>query len=95
MLQGLTKPTIMTNFLVMEKLVTLAAAKAHLSSLLSEAEAGTEIVVTRHGRPVARIIGAARAGVRSPGDWGWKGHYDKSAFAPMTGQEMAEEGWPV
>ena len=36
--------------------VNLAQAKAHLSELLDKVEAGEEIVVTRHGRPVARIL---------------------------------------
>ena len=36
--------------------VTLADAKARLSELVSRAEAGEEIVVTRHGQPVARIV---------------------------------------
>ena len=79
----------------MEKAVTLAEAKAHLSALLSEAEAGADIVVTRHGRAVARISGVARGKIRTPGDWNGKGAYDKSVFAPMTDDEMREEGWPV
>ncbi len=35
--------------------VTLAQAKTHLSHLLDQVEAGEEIVITRHGQPVARI----------------------------------------
>jgi prevent-host-death family protein len=85
----------MTNILVMEKLVTLAEAKTHLSALITEAEEGAEITVTRHGRPVARIVGAPRGVSRSAGDWGWQGSYDKSVFAPMTDDEAREEGWPV
>lgn len=79
----------------MEKAVTLAEAKAHLSALITEAERGAEITITRHGRPVARIVGAPRSVTRTPGDWGWIGNYDKSVFAPMTEEEMHEEGWPV
>ena len=92
----------MTNILVMEKLVTsvmeklvtLAEAKTHLSALITEAEEGAEITVTRHGRPVARIVGAPRGVSRSAGDWGWHGTYDKSVLAPMTDDEAREEGWP-
>ena len=41
----------------MEKAVTLADAKAHLSALVTEAEEeGASFVITRHGRPVARIV---------------------------------------
>jgi prevent-host-death family protein len=85
----------MTNLLVMNKAVTLAEAKAHLSALITEAEAGAEITITRHGRPVARIVGAPTKVKRVAGDWGWTGNYDKSVFAPMTDEEMREEGWPV
>jgi prevent-host-death family protein len=91
----LTRRTEKTNYLVMNKSITLAEAKAHLSALVSEAEAGAEITITRHGRPVARITGAPRSVVRTPGDWGWQGTYDKSVLAPMTDDEMREEGWPV
>ena len=38
--------------------VNLAVAKAHLSELISRVEAGEEVVITRHGRPVARVIPA-------------------------------------
>jgi prevent-host-death family protein len=85
----------MTNNLVMEKVITLAEAKAHLSALVTAAEEGAEITITRHGRPVARIIGAPRGVVRPPGDWVWQGGYDKSVFAPMTEDEARAEGWPV
>ena len=35
--------------------VTLAQAKAHLSELLDRVEAGEDLVITRRGRPVARV----------------------------------------
>lgn len=38
--------------------VSLAHTKAHLSELLDQVEAGEEVVVTRHGRAVARILPA-------------------------------------
>ncbi|MCR4304251.1 MAG: type II toxin-antitoxin system prevent-host-death family antitoxin [Gallionella sp.] len=38
--------------------VNLATAKAQLSELIGRAEGGEEIVITRHGRPVARVIPA-------------------------------------
>jgi prevent-host-death family protein len=37
--------------------VSVAEAKAKFSELLKRAEAGEEIVVTRHGKPVATIAG--------------------------------------
>lgn len=35
--------------------VSVAEAKTHLSELLNTVEAGEEVVITRHGRAVARI----------------------------------------
>ena len=38
--------------------MSLAQAKAHLSELLNTVEAGEEVVITRHGRPIARVVPA-------------------------------------
>jgi prevent-host-death family protein len=38
--------------------ISVAHAKAHLSELLDSVEAGEELVITRHGRPVARVLPA-------------------------------------
>lgn len=38
------------------KTVNLATAKAHLSQLLDQVEAGEELTITRHGKPVARVL---------------------------------------
>jgi prevent-host-death family protein len=38
--------------------VGLAEAKAQLSKLIDRVESGKEIVITRHGRPVARVTAA-------------------------------------
>lgn len=35
--------------------VSLAEAKTHLSRLIDKVESGEEVVITRHGRPVARV----------------------------------------
>jgi prevent-host-death family protein len=40
------------------KQVGIFEAKTHLSSLLDGVEAGTEVVITRHGRPIARLVAA-------------------------------------
>ena len=39
--------------------VSLSEAKARLTDLVRQAEAGEEVVLTRHGRPAARIIAVA------------------------------------
>lgn len=36
--------------------LTVAAAKAHLSAVLSDVEAGQEVVITRRGLAIARIV---------------------------------------
>ena len=39
--------------------INIYAAKTHLSRLIDQVNAGEEIVITRHGRPVARLVPAA------------------------------------
>jgi prevent-host-death family protein len=38
------------------KSVSLADAKARLSALVEEAHAGEEVCITRHGKPMARLV---------------------------------------
>jgi prevent-host-death family protein len=45
----------------MAKRVTATTAKATFLRLLDEAAAGEEIEITRHGRPVARLVPPAGA----------------------------------
>jgi prevent-host-death family protein len=54
-------------------MITIGAfeAKTNLSSLLDRAAAGEEIVITKHGKPVARLVsaeGVDRARVRDAFD---------------------------
>ena len=44
-------------------MITVGAfeAKTHLSSLLDRVAAGEEVLITKHGRAVARLIGAGDA----------------------------------
>lgn len=43
------------------KTVAIYEARNHLSELLTAAEQGEEITITRHGTPVARLTGISRA----------------------------------
>jgi prevent-host-death family protein len=43
--------------------VTATEAKARILRLLDEAEAGNEVEILRHGRPVARLVPASGAGL--------------------------------
>ena len=63
----------------MAKQVTATAAKANILRLLDEAAAGEEIEITRHGRPVARLV--PPAGTRSL----------KSSFSGQAVTAVAEE----
>ncbi|MCL4745446.1 MAG: type II toxin-antitoxin system prevent-host-death family antitoxin [Burkholderiaceae bacterium] len=38
------------------KSISIAHAKAHLSELVSRAESGESILITRHGQPAARLV---------------------------------------
>lgn len=38
------------------KTATVAHAKSHLSNLLATVEGGSEIVITRRGKPIARVV---------------------------------------
>jgi len=40
----------------MENSVGVFEAKTHLSALLDRVEQGDEVTITRHGRPVARLV---------------------------------------
>ena len=50
--------------------LTLAEAKSHLSAVVDQVIAGEEIVITRRGRPVARIIAERILERETPGG-GW------------------------
>jgi prevent-host-death family protein len=41
--------------------INIYAAKTHLSRLIDQVNAGEEIVITRHGRPVARLVPAGES----------------------------------
>jgi prevent-host-death family protein len=40
--------------------IAIADAKAHFADLIRRAESGEQIVLTRHGKPVARLTATAR-----------------------------------
>ena len=78
--------------------VNVYEAKTHLSQILAEVEAGAEVIVARNGVPVARITPIERKVLREAGDLrkypGWENFvYDPAIFAPLTDEQMKEEGW--
>ncbi len=82
---------------------SLADAKAHLSALVSQVEKGAEITITRHGKPVARLVPVTpekvvRKGGELAGDPRWENFSRDYAtiFAPLnTDEELRAEGWDV
>lgn len=79
----------------MNKPMTAAEAKAHLSALLDRAASGEETIITRRGKPVARIAPLAKPAKlapRKPGRWKGLLTYDnEKLWAPMSEEELA--GW--
>ena len=76
----------------MTKQVTAAELKASLSELLDRAAAGEETLITRHGKPVARLapLAAEQRPPRTPGRWKGKVTYDnETLWAPMSEEELA------
>lgn len=51
------------------RIITLAEAKAHLSAVLDDVAAGQQVVVTRRGRPVARIVAEPAPRKRAASAW--------------------------
>jgi prevent-host-death family protein len=65
--------------------VTATDAKATILRLLDDVAAGEEIEITRHGRPVARLMPAA--GARS-----LKGSFEGSALTAVDEEELFSTG---
>jgi prevent-host-death family protein len=57
----------MTKANTMTQAVNIAEAKAKLSALVDRAAAGEEIILSRAGRPVARLMPLAERAPRQPG----------------------------
>lgn len=51
------------------RIITLADAKAHLSAVLDNVAAGQHVVVTRRGRPAARIVPEPAPARRAASSW--------------------------
>jgi prevent-host-death family protein len=47
---------------------SVAEAKAHLPGLINRALAGEEVLITRHGKPVAELKAAAQPGAGDPAE---------------------------
>ena len=67
------------------KTATVANAKSHLSALLAEVEAGQGVVITRRGKPVARLVPEPR----SEG-FHWSDLRNWVSAPPTSGMTVAE-----
>ena len=68
--------------------VTVHEAKTHLSRLLARVEKGETVVITRRGKPIAKLLPAEGLGPREPG--GLKGlvSIDERFFEPLPEDEL-------
>ncbi len=70
--------------------VNVHEAKTHLSRLLVRVEAGEEILISRAGRPVARLVAAQKSrGRRQPGRFVGKGRIADDFNAPLPPEVLA------
>jgi len=69
----------------MAKQVTATDATANILRLLDDAAAGEEIEITRHGRPVARLVPAS--GARS-----LKGSFEGVAMTAVEEEDLFSTG---
>ena len=60
-------------------------AKNKLGALLDRVERGEEIIITRHGKPVARLVPIAGRRVFSP----------EQKAARARARARMEQGWPI
>jgi len=80
------------------KIVNVHEAKTTLSALLADVERGEEVVIARNGQPIAKLTRVVSAQPRTPGILrnapGWQDFaYNPALFAPLSDEELAEEGW--
>ena len=80
--------------------INVAEAEAKLSQLLDRASAGEVIVISRAGKPVARLVALDVVERRKPGAWrGWEASAEGSARADGSrgsqgrGEEVQQRVW--
>jgi len=73
---------------------TVHQAKTNLSRLIKEAEKGTEVIITRGKKPVAKIVSIQTTSKkRVPGSMKGQLWSAPDAFDPLTDEEMRELGF--
>ncbi|MXZ19893.1 MAG: type II toxin-antitoxin system Phd/YefM family antitoxin [Caldilineaceae bacterium SB0665_bin_25] len=69
--------------------VNMQEAQTRLPILLTQVEAGEEIVITRNGKPVARLVDCKPRGKRRFGAWKGRIAVDDSFFDPLPEEELS------
>ncbi len=69
--------------------VDVREAKTNLSRLLVQVEAGEEIVITRNGKPVAKLVSVGKRGRRQFGSMKGRIKVPDSFFDPLPEEELA------
>ncbi len=67
------------------KTATVAQAKAQLSALIAEVGVGDEVVITRRGKPVARLVAETQ-----PKGFGWAELARWVGALPAAGMTVAQ-----
>ncbi len=70
--------------------IGLFEAKTHFSELVARAEAGDEVVITRHNKPVARLVPISEITPQQ-----LQRRRDALASLQAIGAEVAERGGPI
>lgn len=73
------------------KVATVAKAKSQLSALIDDVESGTEIVITRRGRPVARLVPEPIPEPTAPEAVGWEALHPWVDAAPTVAAATVAE----
>ena len=68
--------------------VNVHEAKMHLLRLLSDVEAGNEVVIARDGKPVARLVAVTQREKRQPDVLNGKTTIPDSFFDPLPEEEL-------
>jgi prevent-host-death family protein len=68
--------------------VNIQEAKAHLSRLLRQVEAGEEIAIARAGQVIARLVRVEPEGARRLGLFDGQVKWTDDAFEPMDQDEL-------